>query len=274
MFLHLCLLQRNELLLHASRNEAKQVMNLVLSDGRFWKLITFCLKCDSTYKSAKDIQNQSTHTYIKQWIKSKNKLLKNFKIKSQGIKKLWKFIGTRWNLQLHRSIHSISYYLNPSFERMIMNKRTKFIMDQQLEKFKVAKGLFGMNMEINTREKKQLCISLLFGGRVMVEKSKEEKGDTMILYACLILNQMMNESLKKRIIAYLYVLHGCTQEETSKVVKQKTMSEILKDRDVAILEVCNYIYVLYERVMMEKVEPIRQKSREEKEILMRKSNKK
>ncbi|RDX83186.1 hypothetical protein CR513_35926, partial [Mucuna pruriens] len=30
---------------HASKSEAKQVMNLVLSDGRFWKSITYCLKC-------------------------------------------------------------------------------------------------------------------------------------------------------------------------------------------------------------------------------------
>ncbi|RDX98708.1 hypothetical protein CR513_18333, partial [Mucuna pruriens] len=28
---------------HASKSEAKQVMNLVLSDGRFWKSITYCL---------------------------------------------------------------------------------------------------------------------------------------------------------------------------------------------------------------------------------------
>ena len=30
---------------HASKSEAKQVTSLVLSDARFWKSITYCLKC-------------------------------------------------------------------------------------------------------------------------------------------------------------------------------------------------------------------------------------
>ncbi|RDY01591.1 hypothetical protein CR513_15065, partial [Mucuna pruriens] len=86
-----------------------------------------------------------------------------------------------WNLQLHRPLHAAAYYLNPRYhydknfnpdsevliglyetlERMVPDRRTRFAMDQQLEKFKGAKGLFGMNMAIDTRDKKQPGISLL-----------------------------------------------------------------------------------------------------------------
>lgn len=30
---------------YASKNDGKQVMNIVLSDARFWKSIQYCLKC-------------------------------------------------------------------------------------------------------------------------------------------------------------------------------------------------------------------------------------
>ncbi|RDY13309.1 hypothetical protein CR513_01802, partial [Mucuna pruriens] len=45
--------------------------------------------------------------------------------------------------------------LYETLERMVPDRRTRFAMDQQLEKFKGAKGLFGMNMAIDTRDKKQ-----------------------------------------------------------------------------------------------------------------------
>ncbi|RDX92342.1 hypothetical protein CR513_25542, partial [Mucuna pruriens] len=44
--------------------------------------------------------------------------------------------------------------LYETLERMVPDRRTRFAMDQ-LEKFKGAKGLFGMNMAIDTRDKKQ-----------------------------------------------------------------------------------------------------------------------
>ncbi|KAK7395822.1 hypothetical protein VNO78_16393 [Psophocarpus tetragonolobus] len=70
---------------------------------------------------------------------------------------------------------SSAYYLNPryhydknfnpnsevliglydTFQRMVLDTRTRIRLDQQLEKFKGAKGLFGMNMAIDTRDKKQ-----------------------------------------------------------------------------------------------------------------------
>jgi len=39
---------------------------------------------------------------------------------------------------------------------MILDARTRVTIDKQLEKLKGAKGIFGMNMAIDTRNMKQL----------------------------------------------------------------------------------------------------------------------
>lgn len=38
---------------------------------------------------------------------------------------------------------------------MVLDTRTRVAIDQQLEKFKEYKGIFGMNMAIDTRNNKQ-----------------------------------------------------------------------------------------------------------------------
>ncbi|RDX92254.1 hypothetical protein CR513_25636, partial [Mucuna pruriens] len=113
--------------------------------------------------------------------RAKEKIVENFQKQESRYKKVWKIIDTRWNLQLHRPLHAAAYYLNL---RMIPNKRTRFAMDQQLEKFKGAKGLFGMNMAIDTRDKKQPTLWWeSYGGQgprnlnVKVDKGKSTIGD-------------------------------------------------------------------------------------------------
>ncbi|XP_027338045.1 uncharacterized protein LOC113851979 [Abrus precatorius] len=107
--------------------------------------------------------------------RAKEQIAENFQKKESRYKKVWKIIDTRWNLQIHRPLYAAAYYLNPRFhydknfnpdnevlyglyetiERMVSDRRTRFLIDQQLKKFKSAKGLFGMNMAIDTRDKKQ-----------------------------------------------------------------------------------------------------------------------
>ena len=45
MLFDLCLLQKWATSSHASKNEGKLVMSVVLCDSRFWKSIHYCLKC-------------------------------------------------------------------------------------------------------------------------------------------------------------------------------------------------------------------------------------
>jgi len=46
-------------------------------------------------------------------------------------------------------------YTRP-LKKMILDRRIRFQLDQQLDKFKRAQGLFGRTMAIDTRDKKHL----------------------------------------------------------------------------------------------------------------------
>jgi len=50
----------------------------------------------------------------------------------------------------------VLYGLHETIERIIPYRRTRFELDQQLDKFKKAQGLFGRSMTLDTRDKKQL----------------------------------------------------------------------------------------------------------------------
>ncbi|KAJ1409033.1 Ribonuclease H-like superfamily [Sesbania bispinosa] len=164
---------------YASKSEAKEVVNTVLCDTRFWKSIQYCLKCVSPLVKVLrlvDGDSKPAMPYIYEAMdRAKEQIAANFKNQESRYKKVWKIIDTRWNLQLHRPLHAAAYYLNPKFhydkifnpdsevlfglyetiERMVPDRRIRFGIDQQLDRFKTTKGLFGMSMAIDTREKKQ-----------------------------------------------------------------------------------------------------------------------
>jgi len=48
----------------------------------------------------------------------------------------------------------VLYGLYETIEKMIPDRRIRFQLDQQLDKFKRAQGLFGRSMAIDTRDKK------------------------------------------------------------------------------------------------------------------------
>jgi len=52
--------------------------------------------------------------------------------------------------------------LYETLEKMILDRRIRFKLDQQLDKFKKAQGLFGRSMTIDTRDKKQPGIIFFF----------------------------------------------------------------------------------------------------------------
>jgi len=89
----------------------------VLSDGRFWRSSTYCLKCVNPLVKVLrlvDGDAKPSTTYIYEAMdKAKEKIAKNFQKQETRYKKVWKITDTRWNLQLHKSLHAASYYLKP-----------------------------------------------------------------------------------------------------------------------------------------------------------------
>jgi hypothetical protein len=100
---------------------------------------------------------------------------------------IWNIVDARWELQLHRPLHATTYYLNPHYhnnlnfkvnanikiglyqclERIVPNASERCKINLQLESFKDAKGLFGIeaaNTTIDKKKKKKLQLS---GGILM-----------------------------------------------------------------------------------------------------------
>ena len=87
---------------------------------------------------------------------------------------IWNIIDARWELQLHRPLHAAAYYLNPHYhynsnfkvnanikiglyqclERMVPDASERCKIDLQLDSFKDASGLFGIEAAKITRDKK------------------------------------------------------------------------------------------------------------------------
>jgi hypothetical protein len=89
---------------------------------------------------------------------------------------IWNIIDARWELQLHKPLHATAYYLNPHYhynynynfkvnanikiglyqclERMVPDSSERCKIDLQLDSFKDANGLFGIEAAKITMDKK------------------------------------------------------------------------------------------------------------------------
>ncbi|KAJ0094644.1 hypothetical protein Patl1_15636 [Pistacia atlantica] len=164
---------------HATTIKGKKVVDIILSDTRFWKSIQFALKCvDPLVEVLRLVDGDAKPAigYIYEAMRrAKNQIAKNFNNVEHRYREIWKIIDTRWDFQLHRPLHAAAYYLNPKYhydpnfnpdkevkirlykviEKIYPDVETRVEVDAQLDKFKRGVGLFGMDMAIITRDKKQ-----------------------------------------------------------------------------------------------------------------------
>ena len=47
--------------------------------------------------------------------KAKEEIASNFKNKKSRYSKTWKIIDDRWDIQLHRPLHTAAYFINPKY---------------------------------------------------------------------------------------------------------------------------------------------------------------
>ena len=98
----------------------------------------------------------------------------NFIIVLCSFEPILKIVDERWEFQLHRPLHAAAYYLNPHYhyspnfkvnmeiklglfnciERIVRDPDEKEKIDVQIEIFKGAKGLFGIESAKRSRDKK------------------------------------------------------------------------------------------------------------------------
>ncbi|XP_028793556.1 uncharacterized protein LOC114749230 [Neltuma alba] len=133
----------------ASKSEGKQVVDMVFGDSRFWSSIKYCLKCVSPLVKVLrlvDGDSKPAMPYIYEAMdRAKEEIADNFEKKESRFHYDEKFNADQ----------EVYFGLYETIERMIPDRKTRFLVDQQLEAFKSAKGLFGRSMAIDTRNKKQ-----------------------------------------------------------------------------------------------------------------------
>ncbi|XP_048546644.1 uncharacterized protein LOC125525686 [Triticum urartu] len=111
--------------------------------------------------------------------RAKDKIKQNFNNVKKSYTPIFNIIDERWRTQLHRPLHAAAYYLNPQchysdnfkpaevkrglytcLEKMVPDLDERVKIDLQIDSFRSAEGLFGMQSAIMTRTKK----SQLIGG--------------------------------------------------------------------------------------------------------------
>ncbi|XP_028069775.1 uncharacterized protein LOC114272301 [Camellia sinensis] len=106
--------------------------------------------------------------------RAKEEIQKNFNNVLRCYDPIWAIIDKRWETQLHHPLHAAAYFLNPQFhyspnfqadaeikiglykclEKMVPDTNERVKIDLQIDAFKNARGLFGIQNAILTRKKK------------------------------------------------------------------------------------------------------------------------
>ncbi|KAL5580609.1 hypothetical protein UlMin_013051 [Ulmus minor] len=164
---------------YSRKAEGEKVMNIILADSEFWAAIKYCLK--SIVPLVKvlrlvDGDAKPAMGYIFEAVdRAKDQIARNYNGIQKHYKLIWDIIDERWALQLHRPLHAAAYYLNPRFhynpefnayyeikrglyetiQKMCPSPLERESVDKQLDLFHNAESMFGIDMVIQMRNKKQ-----------------------------------------------------------------------------------------------------------------------
>ncbi|GAV64526.1 DUF659 domain-containing protein [Cephalotus follicularis] len=157
-------------------DKGKSIESIVMDTQGFWPNIASCLKgalplikvlrmVDSDYKPAMGFIYEEMDL-------AKAKIQENFNNVKKSYERIWSIIDQRWESQLHRPLHAAACFWNPHYspnfkvnvdvkiglykclERMIPDATERVKIDMQIDLFKNAKGLFGIESAVLTRKKK------------------------------------------------------------------------------------------------------------------------
>ena len=158
------------------RAEGENIANIVLMPS-FWKTIVFCLKVLGPLVRVLCLvygEKKAPMCYIYEAMnRAKDTIMISFNGNEEKYKENFNIINKRWEIQLHRHLHAVGYFLNPKFfydkpeiehDVEIMSdlykcilRLTRDLIKQEKVVAKVslytnAQGLFGNELAIRTRK--------------------------------------------------------------------------------------------------------------------------
>ncbi|XP_059658347.1 uncharacterized protein LOC132304614 [Cornus florida] len=162
----------------ARTRQRKRVEGVAFDNRNFWINVANCLKAAipliKILRLVDSDERPAMEFIYGAMDRAKEEIKKNF----NGIKKWYEpictIIDARWASQLHQPLHAAAYFLNPQFQyspsfhldadvkmgvykclqRMVPDSNERLKIDCQMDTFKAARWLFGLDNAILTRSKK------------------------------------------------------------------------------------------------------------------------
>ncbi|KAL0010637.1 hypothetical protein SO802_005745 [Lithocarpus litseifolius] len=97
--------------------EGKRIHAIVMDDHDFWQLVVKCLKAAMPLLKVLRMIDSDTPPMGFIYLgmeNAKEKIQNNFNNVQKSYKEIFDIIDDRWEMQLHRPLHTARYYLNPS----------------------------------------------------------------------------------------------------------------------------------------------------------------
>ncbi|XP_028114909.1 uncharacterized protein LOC114312822 [Camellia sinensis] len=162
----------------AKSEKGKKIENIVLDNRYFWKGVSTCLKAAVALIKVVRLVDSDEHPAMgfiyEAMDRAKEEIQKNFNNIIRCYDPIWAIIDRRWETQLHHPLHAAAYFLNPQLhyspnfqadaeikiglykclEKMVPDTNERVKIDLQIDAFKNARGLFGIQNAILTRKKK------------------------------------------------------------------------------------------------------------------------
>ena len=164
----------------AIEQKGKNVANIIFMSS-FWNTVVFCLKVSGPLVRVLrlvDGEKRPPMGYIYAAMKKvKEVIVKSFNGNEEKYREIMEIIDRRWEVQLHRPLHSVGYFLNPQFyfdtkglgvdldskifedvcscmSRLVKNRDEQDAIISQLDLYMHARDLFGNEFAIRTRKTK------------------------------------------------------------------------------------------------------------------------
>ncbi|XP_034680184.1 uncharacterized protein LOC117910228 [Vitis riparia] len=162
---------------HSTKEQkGKTIANTVLMPS-FWNTIVFCLKVSGPLVRVLrlvDGEKKTPMGYIYEVMnRAKDAIVRSFNGNEEKYKEIFNIIDKRWEIQLHRPLHVVGYFLNPEFfydkpkiehDAEIMSDLYKCILRltrdpakqekvvAEVSLFTNSQGLFGNELVVRTRK--------------------------------------------------------------------------------------------------------------------------
>ncbi|KAG6493938.1 hypothetical protein ZIOFF_048944 [Zingiber officinale] len=163
---------------HSKKKKGQEICNIIFDTQNFWPNVKLCLKIVSPLIKVLrmvDFDDKHAMGFLYKAIEHvKEEIKTNLRSSKKRYEPVYTIIDKRWKNMLSQSLHATGYYWNPQYHYsqtflidvnvkhglyecmtiIVPNVTDRDTIDQQLDRFRMTKGLFGIENAIQSRNTK------------------------------------------------------------------------------------------------------------------------